>query len=261
MTGASKGIGRETAISFARAGATQIAILARSDLQDVEKTVKAMAKEAGREEPKVLSFAVDVTDKLGIDGVFSVIEEQFGGLDIVVNNAGYMETFKPIAQSDVDQWWKVWHVNMFGTYLIVRASIPLLLKNIDGLKTIVNVSSVAAHLLMRGASSYQTSKFALLRFTESINAEYGEEGIICHVVHPGSVMTEMASGMPAEMHHVLSDTLALGADTLVWLTAEKRQWLAGRYISSAWDMEQLAKKKAKITEDDLLRVRMDVGTD
>lgn len=166
-----------------------------------------------------------------------------------------------IADSDPDEWWRTWQVNTFGAYLIVRATIPLLLKKSDGLKTILNVSSVGAHILMAGGSAYQTGKLALIRFTEFINAEYGEQGVLSIAVHPGGVPTELSSGMPSAMHHVLVDQPALAADTFVWLTAERRDWLASRYVSCTWDMEELTSLKNKIVEKDLLKIRLDVGTD
>lgn len=72
-------------------------------------------------------------------------------------------------------------------------------------------------------------------------------------------MTELASGMPEAMHQILTDTPELAGDTMVWLTAERREWLAGRYVSVTWDAEELLQKKQKIVDGDLLKVRMDVG--
>jgi NADP-dependent 3-hydroxy acid dehydrogenase YdfG len=62
-----------------------------------------------------------------------------------------------IADSDPDEWWRTWQVNTFGAYLIVRATVPLLLKKNDGLKTILNVSSIGAHMVNSGLSAYQSS--------------------------------------------------------------------------------------------------------
>ncbi|GAB7333011.1 hypothetical protein MBLNU13_g04705t1 [Cladosporium sp. NU13] len=261
VTGASKGLGKDNAISFARAGVSQIAIAARSGLENVEKQMKEAAQKAGRKEPTILSLKLDVTDKQSVSDAAAKIEKDFGSLDIVINNAGYLEKWNNIADSDPDEWWRTWQVNTFGAYLVVRATIPLLLKKNDGLKTVLNVSSVGAHILMPGGSAYQSGKLALIRFTEFINAEYGEQGLLSIAVHPGGVMTELSSGMPTAAHHVLIDQPALAADTFVWLTAERRDWLASRYVSCTWDMEELVGMKDKIVQKDLLKVRLDVGTD
>lgn len=259
ITGASKGLGKDNAVSFARAGASKIAIAARSSLDDVAKEMKQAAQKAGRPEPVILTLKVDVVDKQSVSDAATKIEKEFGGLDIVINNAGALENFKNIADSDPDEWWWTWQVNTFGAYLTVRATIPLLLKKNDGLKTVLNVSSIGAHIIMPGASAYQTGKMALIRFSEFINAEYGERGVLSFAAHPGGVPTELAKGMPEGMHRVLIDKPALAADTFVWLTAERRDWLAGRYISSTWDMKEFSDMKDDVVKKDLLKVRLDVG--
>jgi NAD(P)-dependent dehydrogenase (short-subunit alcohol dehydrogenase family) len=140
----------------------------------------------------------------------------------------------------------------FGVYLTVRATIPLLLKKDDGLKTTLNVSSVGVHIIMPGASAYQVSKLALIRSTEFINAECGEQELLSIAVHPGGVMTELSNTMPTAAHHVLIDQPALAADTFVWLTAKRYNWLASRYVSCTSDMEELVTMKDKIVQKDLL---------
>lgn len=96
------------------------------------------------------------------------------GEDCNHTHSGYLENFTPITESDPDEWWYMWTVNIRGPYLVTRSFLPLLLKGDD--KQIVNQSSVGAHATRRGASACQTSKIANLRFTEFIMSEYGEEG-------------------------------------------------------------------------------------
>lgn len=87
VTGASKGIGRATAISYAKAGAAAIAVGARSDLKSLEQDIRNAARGAGRKEPKVLSVNIDVCDRETIEKAAKEIEKEFGRLDILVNNA------------------------------------------------------------------------------------------------------------------------------------------------------------------------------
>ncbi|KAK4992702.1 hypothetical protein LTR66_006213 [Elasticomyces elasticus] len=257
ITGASRGLGREAALAYAKAGASFIILAARSHLADLEKEVRSAATQNGRDAPKTLSISVDITSLESVQAAAKKVEEAFGRLDILLNNAGYLEEFKPVAESDPDEWWKVFTINVKGSYLVTRAFIPLLLKGGD--KTIVNVSSIGAHVLVPGASGYQTTKLALLRFTEFVDCEYKDQGLLTYCIHPGGVATELANNMPKEMHHVLVDTPQLSADSIVWLTKEKRDWLAGRYVSCTWDMEQLLEKKEQILKGDLLKVRMAVS--
>lgn len=73
--------------------------------------------------------------------------------------------------------------------------------------------------------------------------------------------TELADALPAEIKQFLIDTPELPADTLVWLTAERREWLAGRYVCGQWDMEEVLGKREKIVQEDHLKMRMAVGRD
>jgi NAD(P)-dependent dehydrogenase (short-subunit alcohol dehydrogenase family) len=127
-------------------------------------------------------------------------EKAFGRLDILINNAGYLETARPVMGSDPEEYWMTWEINYRGVYWATKAFLPLLLKTEEGLKTIVNLSSVGAHHLRPGRSGYQISKFAILRFTEFLCAEYAGEGLVAYSVHPGNVPTELALNMPKEMH-------------------------------------------------------------
>lgn len=259
VTGASKGIGLEVCKSFAKAGASSIALGARSSLDDAEKVVQDAAREAGRGAPQVLKLNVDVSDERSVGAAVKQIESQLGRLDILINNAGYLETFAPLAESDPLEWWKTWEINMKGLYLVTRAVIPLLLKTESGMKTILNTSSVGAHVLMPGASAYQTGKLAVTRLSEFINTDYGEQGLLCYSIHPGAVATELALNMPEHMHEVLGDSLQLSGDSIVWFTGERREWLAGRWVSVNWDAEELVGMRERVVEGDLLKVRLDVG--
>lgn len=185
ICGASKGIGRSITLSFAKAGASCIAIGARSEQALFEKEIKDAAAGAKKSPPKVLQIKLDVTDQKSIERAAANIENQFGRLDVLVHNAGIVGTPSPIVDSDPEDWWKTWDGNVRGPYLVTRAFLPLMLKGGD--KQIVNVSSVGAFLTGQGLSSYQASKLALIRFTEFIVSEYGENGVLAFCIHPGNI--------------------------------------------------------------------------
>lgn len=255
ITGASKGIGRATAISFAKAGAGIIIIAARSNLAEVETEILAAANQAGTS-PRVLKVVIDVTDEKSVAEAASEIQRTVGKVDILINNAGYLEKWLPISESDPIEWWKTWEINLKGLYLVTRAFIPLVLQSET--KTIINISSIGAHLAARGASAYQGSKLAVIKFTEFIVEEYGEQGIVAIPIHPGGIPTDLATNMPEHMHQALIDTPELAGDVLAWLTQERQQWLNGRYLSATWDMPELFARKDEIVEGDKLKVRMAV---
>lgn len=257
ITGASKGVGRATALSFAKAGASPIIIAARSSLTSLVPELKSAAQKANRSEPKVITLKLDVTDESSVAAAVETIAKDFKNLDILINNAGYLESpWLPVAQSTPTDWWASMTTNIKGTYLVTRAFLPLVLAS--SAKTVLNISSVGAHRIAPGASAYQTAKLAICRFTEFLVVEYGKEGLIALAVHPGGVKTELANGMPEWMHKVLIDEPELSADSMVWLVGERREWLSGRYVSCTWDVDELKGKKEQIVEGDLLKVRMAV---
>lgn len=229
---------------------------ARSDFGSLPDEVRAAAKAAGKSVPQVLTLKLDVQDHESVIEAANAVESEFGELDVLVNNAGYLELFKPVVDSDPEDWWRTWEINMRGVYWVTKALLPLLLKKNDGLKTVINLSSIGAHGLRNGASSYQTTKLAVLRFTEFLCAEYAEKGLLAYCVHPGSIMTDMGKRMPKSTWGFFKDTPEIASDTIVWLMQERRVWLAGRYIACTWDMEELMSREKEIVDGGKLRVRM-----
>ncbi|EOO00748.1 putative short chain dehydrogenase reductase protein [Phaeoacremonium minimum UCRPA7] len=141
ITGASKGIGWETALSYASAGCAGIGIGARSDLKPLIPLIKEAAAAAGKPAPKVEAVELDVTDEASVSAAANTIAAAFPRVDILINNAGYLEKRKKIAESDPHEWWKTWNVNVNGPYLVTRAFLPQMLSK-GGDKIIVNMSTM-----------------------------------------------------------------------------------------------------------------------
>ena len=144
VTGASKGLGKALAIAFAQAGVSGLALFARSDLS----ATKAAAEAAQRpgQGLTVLTINGDATKTADAAGAAKQVKDTFGKLDALINNAGYMEAVTSITDSDPEDWWRSWEVNIRGTYEFTRAFLPLLIES-NGDKIIVNTTSVAAHFL------------------------------------------------------------------------------------------------------------------
>lgn len=191
-------MGRATALSFAKAGAAGIAIAARSSFGGLSSELLSAAKAANKPAPKILEIQMDVMSYTSVEAAAKTIEKEFGKLDILINNAGFLGPFEEIADSDIDKWWMNYEVNLRGVYWVSKAMLPLMLKG--GEKTIVNVTSAGAHAIGTGGSGYTGSKYALLRFTEFLMVEYGEEGLLAYSVHPCGTATELGLGMPERMH-------------------------------------------------------------
>ncbi|KAI0486310.1 NAD(P)-binding protein [Xylaria cf. heliscus] len=257
VTGASKGIGRGVALSFARAGCSRIAVAARTGVDELRQDILSAALTAGRPEPLVLALTLDITSPERVAAASAAVSDAFGGvLDVLVNNAGRTSAVVPLTEGDVDDWWATWELNVRGTYLCTRAFLPLLLKS--STRTVIITSSAGAHMLVRNFLGYQTSKTALCRLAEFLAKEYEDQGLVALAVHPGDVLTDVAACLGEEMAPIFKDTPELAGDTLVWLARERREWLSGRFVSVTWDMRELEQKREEIVSKDLLKMRLTV---
>ncbi|KAF2667531.1 putative oxidoreductase [Microthyrium microscopicum] len=240
ITGASRGIGRSTAVSFAQNGAANIIIAAVSGPK-----------------PKILKLQLDVTSDSSVAAAAKAVKEKFGTIDVLINNAGFLTEWSSIADANPKNWWKSWEVNVKGIFLVSHYFIPLILAApSESPKTIINISSVGALFVGLGGFAYQGSKTAVMRFTEFIAAEYAEQEISAYCVHPGGVKTELADNAPEFIAESLIDSPELAGDAMALLAAEKRQWLNGRYMSVNWDLEGLFSRREEIVSEDKLKLRM-----
>jgi NAD(P)-dependent dehydrogenase (short-subunit alcohol dehydrogenase family) len=192
VTGASKGIGAATALHLAAQGA-RVVLAARSAA--AIETVAAQIAAAGGQ---ALAVPCDVADAAAVAALAARTVETFGGPDLLVNNAAVIEPIGHLADTDAGEWGRGLDINVKGVYLAIRAVIPAMLAKGGG--TIVNISSGAATNALEGWSLYCASKAAVLSLTRSVHKEYGERGIACVGLSPGTVATDMqrqirASGM------------------------------------------------------------------
>ncbi|TVY67470.1 Short chain dehydrogenase citE [Lachnellula suecica] len=207
---------------------------------------------------KTRKIILDISDDDQVLAAASRITSEEGRLDILINNAGYSPDWVPIADGDVTDYLRTWEVNMKGVYLMTRRFLPLLVdtaKKQGTLVNIVNMSSIGAHFNFAGSSAYNVTKFALLRFTEYVDLEYSKAGVNCVAVHPGGVLTELSKNIE-QIKDWLPDTPDLCGGFLVWLTKGQRSWTNGRYLASAWDVDELEAKKDEIVQGDKLKMRM-----
>ena len=160
VTGSSRGIGRTSAIAYTRAGASGIIITGRSAtlLDQVEKEVIAAAQTRGKGSTvKVLKLVLDVTDEEVVNDAARRVRETFGRLDILVNNAGYLASLAPIRETQTKDWNQTWSANITGIFFVTRAFAPLLISSENGLKIIVNVSSIAGLQIVPNYVAYAVS--------------------------------------------------------------------------------------------------------
>jgi NAD(P)-dependent dehydrogenase (short-subunit alcohol dehydrogenase family) len=180
ITGASQGIGAAAARAFAAAGA-QVALLARS-----EAAIAALAQGIG---PAALALPCDVTDAAQVDRALARAAERFGGLDVMVANAGRIDPIARLADADPADWAQGIAVNLTGVYNGMRAAIPHLRARGGG--TFITVSSGAATTPLEGWSAYCAGKAGALMLTRCLHLEEGPNGIRALGLSPGTVATAM----------------------------------------------------------------------
>jgi NAD(P)-dependent dehydrogenase (short-subunit alcohol dehydrogenase family) len=255
ITGASTGIGRAAAISYAKAGASNIVITARSDLSAVEKAIQEAAAAAKRASPRVLTVRADVTVEEDVKRLEAAIRETVDSVDILINNAGWWpDTPQPFNEFNAEEWWRVVSVCLLGSYHVSRYLSPLIL--LSETKTVINVCSHAALQVVPATSPYGIAKFAQMRLADFMLADAGAEGLLAISLHPGLVLTENAARLPEQFHRHMTDTPELSGDFMVWLGAERREWLSGRYVSANWDVKELESRRDEIVKENKLRFQL-----
>ncbi|OSP55066.1 SDR family oxidoreductase [Pseudoruegeria sp. SK021] len=227
ITGASRGIGAETARAFAAAGA-RVALLARSR--------EAIADLAGEIGDQALAIPCDVSRYWEVAAAVDATVDAFGGLDIVVNNAGVIDPIAPLVTSDPADWAKVMEINVNGVYHGMRAAMPVMLEAGGG--TILTVSSGAATHALEGWSHYCASKAAVAMLTRCADLEGRSGGLRAIGLSPGTVATDMqvqikASGLNPVSRLTASDHIPPDwpAKALVWLATAEADDLIGTEVS------------------------------
>jgi 3-oxoacyl-[acyl-carrier protein] reductase len=183
VTGAGRGIGRSIALSLARAGAA-VALAARTP--DQLRAVQAEIESFGG---AALCISTDMRSEADIAALTRATLEQWGRLDIVVNNAG-IGAFGPLAEATAEQWDQVMAVNARGTFLLCREAIPHLKRQRSSY--IVNITSVVGVKGYANQALYGASKHAVMGLSKALAREVQKDGIRVHAVCPGGVDTELA---------------------------------------------------------------------
>ena len=182
VTGASSGIGRDIAMTFARDGAS-VALFARR-----EHVLSSLADEITALGGDAIPMVCDVTDAARVAEAVSEVARLFRGVDIVVNSAGVLIPGL-FSEARVEDIRRMMDVNFFGGVHVINAVLPIMTKAGHG--NIVNISSIAGRLGCATLTGYAASKFALIGFTESLRAELFGSGINASLVVPALVDTEM----------------------------------------------------------------------
>ena len=234
ITGAGQGIGRAFAKAFASAGA--IAVIAERN----EKTAAAVSAEIMKTGGQALAVTTDIADAASIDEMIEVVEDEYGRIDILVNNAAIFSTLqmRPFEQIPLDEWNEVLKVNITGQMLCARAVLPAMRRAKWG--RIINMSSGAVSLGRPGYLHYITSKAALIGMSRSMARELGADGITVNAILPGAVFTEVERKTitPAQKERIIAQQCIARAETpddligaALFLASEASTFVTGQLIN------------------------------
>jgi len=216
ITGASRGIGEATARLFAQKGAN-VVLTARS-----EAAIDEIALDIGE---KAMAVACDVSKYGDVRNAVEHAVGRFGGIDILIGNAGVIEPVAMLAESDPDDWGHAIDINLKGVYHGMRAVMPRMIKQGHG--TIITISSGAAHNALEGWSHYCASKAGAAMMTKAAHVEGAAKGLRVMGLSPGTVATQMqreikASGVNPVSAMNWEDHIPAEwpARTLLWMCSE-----------------------------------------
>lgn len=235
ITGGGTGIGRETALAFAREGAS-VAVAARR-VEKLKETVNEIERLGG----KGLAIECDITSAESVDRAVRATKERFGRLNVLVNNAGivHVSTVERISEED---WDRVMTVNIKGPFLMSRAVLPEFRKAGGG--AIVNIGSVLGLVAVKDRAAYCASKGGVTMLTKAMAVDHAQENIRVNCICPSIVETELVRGVFDEteqgqaLRKARIATIPLGrigspkdvAEMAVFLASEESSWLTGAAI-------------------------------
>jgi NADP-dependent 3-hydroxy acid dehydrogenase YdfG len=201
VTGASSGIGEATARQLSAAGVKVVVIARRKDRLD--QLVAEIKKDGG----EALALEVDVTDTAACEQAVQQAHQQWGTLDILINNAGVM-LLGPVQDAPLTEWERMVDLNIKGLLYMTHATLPHMTKQGSG--HIVNISSVAGRTVRSGSAVYNLTKWGVGAFSESLRQELSEAktGIRMTLIEPGAVNTELTDHLRPEIKDSIQQRFA-----------------------------------------------------
>lgn len=231
ITGAGKGIGAATAKKFAQEGAAVVLLdVNEADLQKLSSGIESAY------DVKAAYFKVDVTDRGAVKELFAKAAEQFGKVDIVVNNAGIVQDAQLLKMTE-EQWDSVIDVNLKGVFNVAQAAAEYMKEAGGGV--ILNASSVVGLYGNFGQTNYAAAKWGVIGMTKTWAKELGKYGIRVNAVAPGFIATEMIEALPDKVKAMMKNQSPLRtigdpedvANGYAFLASDEAKYITGTTLS------------------------------
>lgn len=263
VTGGGRGIGRAISVALASAGATVVVV----DL-DPTDTVVGIEASGGH----AIAKTVDVTDQPAVDQMVHEVEQHFGAVDLLINNAGIgAASTGRLWEVDPQRWWRTVEVDLRGPFLCARAVLPGMIHRRQG--RLINMTSGLAHADAAGVTDYGAAKAGLARLSGNLALETKEYGIAVFAIDPGTVHTHLfddsivaalkgpkilrdaAESLTAFFESGGGEPPELVAQLVVQLASGRADALSGRFIDVFDDLDDLIRRADEITQDDLYSLK------
>jgi 3-oxoacyl-[acyl-carrier protein] reductase len=229
ITGASQGIGRDTARALSEAGA-KVAVAARN-----EEKLASLVAEIAAAGGQALAIKLDVADPEQIKSAFKRVTEKFSRLDILVNNAAITKDGLALRMKP-DDWEAVLRTNLTGAHLCIQQALAIMMRARAG--RIINIASIVAQMGNAGQANYVASKAGLIGLTKAIAIEIASRNITVNAVAPGFIETPMTDVLGAEVKEELKKRIPLGrmgtvrdvAAAIVFLASDEAAYITGHVL-------------------------------
>jgi 3-oxoacyl-[acyl-carrier protein] reductase len=229
VTGASQGIGRDTALALAEAGA-KVAVAARNE-EKLASLVNEIASKGG----EALAVKMDVADAEQVKAGFKTVTEKFGKLDILVNNAAVTRDGLALRMKQ-DDWDAVIRTNLTGAHFCIQQALGTMMRARAG--RIINITSVVAQMGNAGQANYVAAKAGLIGLTKAIAMEIASRNVTVNAVAPGFIETPMTDVLPDKVKEDLKTRIPLGrmgtprdvTAAIVFLASDEAAYITGHVL-------------------------------
>ncbi|MBI2651180.1 beta-ketoacyl-ACP reductase [Candidatus Woesearchaeota archaeon] len=229
VTGASRGIGRATALSLAKEGANVVV-----NYSNNAKKAEEVVKDIERIGSKAIALKADISNFNEVKAMVDTIKKSLKRVDILVNNAG-INMDRTLKNMSLDEWSKVINTNLNGIFNVTKLVLPLMPEG----SRIINMSSIVGQYGNFGQCNYAASKAGIIGFTKSLAKELGKKRITVNAIAPGFVKTDITKNVPFFRKKIISYMIPLKeaampeyiSDVVVFLASEKSRYITGSVIN------------------------------
>jgi 3-oxoacyl-[acyl-carrier protein] reductase len=229
VTGASRGIGKAIALTLGQAGATVIGTATTESGADNVSKVFADSKISGK------GMKLDVTDNEQVSIFMKNVIEDFGSVDVLVNNAGITRD-NILLRMKEDEWEDIINTNLSSVYKMSKSVLRGMIKKRSG--RIISITSVVGVMGNAGQSNYGAAKAGIIGFTKSLAREVGARGVTVNAVAPGFIETDMTDSLPGDQKEALAAQIPMGrlgttdevAQTVLFLAGESSSYITGQTL-------------------------------